>query len=105
MTVGALAPVLGVTPQAAGKVTTELEHQGLAQRGVDPRDARARPLHLTERGRLMADAMARAEAAAVERWRSAAGDDDLEAAARALRAYLDSTHVPQAPKVRRLRFS
>jgi DNA-binding MarR family transcriptional regulator len=105
MTAGALAAVLGVTPQAAGKVTTELEHQGLVERGVDPQDARARPLNLTDRGRLMAEAMAGAEAAAVERWRSAAGREDLEATTRALRAYLDSTPVPQAPRVRRLRFS
>lgn len=105
MTAGALAVGLGVTPQAAGKVSAELESQGLALRGSDPRDARARPLTLTAEGLRMADAMQQAESAAVERWRSAADPDDLEALVRALRAYLDSTTPPRAPQARRIRFT
>jgi DNA-binding MarR family transcriptional regulator len=46
-----------VTAQAAGKVSGELEKQGLGLRGTDPRDARARPLTLTAEGRRMAETM------------------------------------------------
>jgi DNA-binding MarR family transcriptional regulator len=105
MTAGALAAVLGVTPQGAGKISAELEQQGLAVRGSDPRDARARPLTLTAEGRRMASAMREAEAAAMERWRKAADPDDIEALVRALQAYLASTDPPRTSTPRRIRFT
>jgi DNA-binding MarR family transcriptional regulator len=105
LTAGALATALGVTPQAAGKVSGELAQQGLVARGSDPRDARARPLTLTDAGRRMAALMREAEAAAVQRWRQAAEPDDLEAVVRALRAYLASTEPARSSTPRRIRFS
>ena len=105
MTPGALAAALGVTAQAAGKVSGELEKQGLALRGTDPRDARARPLTLTAEGRRMAETMREAESAAVEGWRRIADPDDLDALVRALRAYLESTSQPRVSHARRIRLS
>src|SRR3954453_14684021 len=66
MTPGALAGALGVTAQAGGKVSNELEKQGLALRGTAPRDARARPLTLTAEGRRMAETMREAESIAID---------------------------------------
>ncbi len=105
MTPGALGAELGVTAQAAGKVSGELEKQGLALRGTDPRDARARPLTLTAEGRRMAETMREAESAAVEGWRRIADPDDLDALVRALRAYLESTSQPRVSYARRIRLS
>src|SRR3954447_11769246 len=105
MTPGALAAALGVTAQAAGKVSGELEKQGLALRGTDPRDARARPLTLTAEGRRMVETMRRSESAAIDAWRRIADPDDLEALVRALRAYLESTDPPRAAPPRRIRFT
>ena len=105
MTPGLLASALGVTAQAAGKISGELEKLGLVVRGTDPRDARARPLTLTAEGRRMVDVMREAESAALAGWRRIADPDDLEALVRALRAYLESTEQPRAPHTRRIRFS
>jgi|SRR3954447_14131436 DNA-binding MarR family transcriptional regulator len=105
MTPGALAVALGVTAQAAGKVSGELEKQGLALRGTDPRDARARPLTLTAEGRRMAETMREAESTAIEGWRAIADPDDLEALVRALRAYLESTDRPRVSQARRIRLT
>jgi DNA-binding MarR family transcriptional regulator len=104
-TARALAGALGVTPQAAGKVTSELEGLGLAVRGQDPRDARVRPLTLTELGRRAADAMHDAEEASIRRWREAADGGDLDATVRALRAYLAATEPPRTGHARRMRFT
>jgi DNA-binding MarR family transcriptional regulator len=105
MTPGALAAALGVTAQAAGKVSGELERQGLALRGTDPRDARARPLTLTAEGRRMAETMREAESAAIEGWRKIAAPDDLDALVRALHAYLESSAPPRVSHGRRIRLS
>jgi DNA-binding MarR family transcriptional regulator len=101
----ALATSLGVTPQAAGRVTADLEQRGLVERGVDPRDARARPFTLTVAGRRLADALNRAEVAVVEHWASASPAADLSATARALRAYLDASAPPPPRQQRRMRFT
>ena len=105
LTPTALAAALGVTAQAAGKVSGELEKQGLALRGTDPRDARARPLTLTAEGRRMAETMREAESASIEAWRRMADPDDLEALVRALRAYLESSAPPRVSQGRRIRLS
>jgi len=100
-----LATALGVTPQAAGRVTADLEQRGLVQRGVDSRDARVRPLTLTASGRRLAETLRRAEVTAVELWASAASPADLAATARALQAYLDVSTPPPARQQRRMRFT
>ncbi len=101
----AVATSLGITPQAAGRVTADLERQGLVERGVDTRDGRARPLTLTDAGRRLAEALHRAEVAAVEQWASAAPPADLTATARALQAYLDVSTPPPPRQQRRMRFT
>ncbi len=105
LTARALGTALGITPQAAGRISADLEEQGLAERRRDPRDARARPLALTSAGEHIAAAMRSAEDRATEQWRAAAGAADSAATARALRAYLVATEPPRTPQPRRMRFS
>jgi DNA-binding MarR family transcriptional regulator len=105
LTARALADLLGVTAQGAGKVTGDLERRGLLSRSTDPRDARARPLVLTAEGRRAAAAMQAAEQRTVGAWQDAASAADLEATARALGAYLAATEPAQAAPARRMRFT
>jgi DNA-binding MarR family transcriptional regulator len=100
-----LATSLGVTPQAAGRVTADLEQRGLVERGVDSTDARARPLSLTREGRRLAEALHRAEVSAVQQWASASPPADLTTTARALQAYLDASAPPPPRQQRRMRFT
>ncbi len=51
MTVSDLSALLGVTKQGAAQIVNDMQSRGLVRRGQDPRDARARPVELTERGR------------------------------------------------------
>jgi DNA-binding MarR family transcriptional regulator len=105
MTARELAQALGITPQAASKVTAELESRGLAVRGHDPHDARARPLALTDEGRRAAETMRRAEARTIQLWQEATSPDDLNITARTLQAYLSATEPPRAAQTRRMRFT
>ena len=104
-TARSLAGSLGITPQAAGRISADLERRGLVTRGHDPRDARARPLTLTADGLRAAQVMRTAEQRAVQLWQAASGTADLAATARALRAYLDATAVAPQPAPPRIRFS
>lgn len=45
-----LAYVIGVRPQSLGEVLSKLEDAGLVRREVDPNDARARLVHITDAG-------------------------------------------------------
>ena len=105
LTARALATALGVTPQAAGRISSDLEQQGLVERGRDPRDARARPLRLTDAGRGVATTMRTAEERAVEQWREAAGAANVATTARALQAYLLASEPARLPQARRMRFT
>jgi DNA-binding MarR family transcriptional regulator len=51
MTVSDLAARLGITKQGAAQIIDDMQSRGMVQRGHDPRDARARPVELTDRGR------------------------------------------------------
>src|SRR5688572_8928234 len=104
-TLGELAHLLGVTQQAASRLTHDLEARGLVIRGTDPSDARIRPLELTTAGRAAGQAMRAAEHAAMAAWREIAGAEDLAATARALAAYLKATEPTRQPATRRIRFS
>ena len=105
LTARALGDVLGVTSQGAGKITGDLERRGLLLRGTDPRDARARPLALTDEGRRAAGALQAAEQRSVQAWQEAASAADLEATTRALAAYLTATEPAQPVPARRMRFT
>lgn len=67
LAVGELARRMGVSQQAASKVTAELESLGYLERSADPGDRRVRRVGLSERGRKAIDdtRAARAEVADV----------------------------------------
>lgn len=66
LSISALADRMGVTQQAASKTVVDLERRGLLVRRPSPDDARAKLLHLTERGAAAVDA-ARRQRAQVDR--------------------------------------
>jgi DNA-binding MarR family transcriptional regulator len=55
-----LAARAGMTAQSMGALVDELESRGYVERTPDPNDRRAKPIHLTERGRASAKAAERA---------------------------------------------
>ncbi|MGW7684409.1 MarR family winged helix-turn-helix transcriptional regulator [Kribbella sp. NPDC054772] len=57
MTISGLAERLEITKQGASQIVDDMERRGYVERRPDPSDARARLLHLTDRGR---DALAAA---------------------------------------------
>lgn len=63
-----LAEHLGITKQAASQLVAHLVDSGYVVRRDDPRDARARLLVLTERGRACTAAAEEAAAETVEAW-------------------------------------
>ena len=77
-TVGQVAAHLGVTKQAASQLVEELEQKGSVRRGPHPRDARARLVTLTERGRACTRAANRAAARAIAAWSEVLGADEIE---------------------------
>jgi DNA-binding MarR family transcriptional regulator len=60
---------LGITKQAASQLVEHLVQRGYVTREADPRDARARLLVLTDRGRACTAAAEDAAAETVDRWR------------------------------------
>ncbi|MGV9678855.1 MarR family winged helix-turn-helix transcriptional regulator [Nocardia sp. NPDC003482] len=72
-TVGELAAHLGVTKQAASQLVEELVNKGYAQRNPHPRDARARLITLTDRGRAVTRAADAALAAFNRTWAETLG--------------------------------
>jgi DNA-binding MarR family transcriptional regulator len=70
-----VATHLGITKQSASEVVAILVERGYVTRGPDPRDARARLLSLTARGRACTDAAEAAAADAVAGWRARLGDE------------------------------
>jgi DNA-binding MarR family transcriptional regulator len=78
-----VAEHLGITKQAAGQLVEYLVDHGYVMRRPDERDARARLLLLTERGRACTRAAEAAAAETVDGWRSQlspAGFGQLQAA-------------------------
>lgn len=51
LTVSELAERLEISKQGAGQIVDDMERRGYVERRPDPRDGRARTLHLSERGR------------------------------------------------------
>jgi DNA-binding MarR family transcriptional regulator len=82
-----VAAHLGVTKQSAAELVATLVERGYVTRGADPRDARARLLTLTARGRACTAAAEAAAAEAVTAWRERLGPErlaDLQSALDAL---------------------
>lgn len=50
LTVSELAERLAISKQGAGQIVDDMERRGYVERHPDPRDGRARLLHLSERG-------------------------------------------------------
>ena len=65
-----IAEHLGITKQAASQLVEQLVARGYVVRRQDPRDARARLLVLTERGRACTVAAEEAAAEVIEGWRA-----------------------------------
>jgi DNA-binding MarR family transcriptional regulator len=74
-TTGDVAEHLGVTKQAAAQLIDHLVDHGYVERVRDPRDARARLLLLTDRGRACTVAAEAAAREAVEEWRVELGGE------------------------------
>lgn len=68
-----VAEHLGITKQAASQLVEHLVQHGYVTREADPRDARARLLALTDRGRACTAAAEQAAAETVELWRRRLG--------------------------------
>lgn len=72
-TIGEIAEHLGVTKQAASQLVDELVTKGYADRNPHPRDARARLITLTDRGRACTRAADAALAEFAQRWTDTLG--------------------------------
>ena len=72
-----VAEHLGITKQATGQLVDYLVDHGYVMRRPDERDARARLLLLTERGRACTVAAEDAAAETVDGWRSQLGPSDF----------------------------
>ncbi|MFC1416561.1 MarR family winged helix-turn-helix transcriptional regulator [Streptacidiphilus cavernicola] len=83
-TTGALAEHLGVSKQAASQLVEELIGKGYVERRPHPRDARARLIVLTERGRACTRAADAAAADAVRPWIDALGEERFQSLVRDL---------------------
>jgi DNA-binding MarR family transcriptional regulator len=102
-TVGELAAHLGVTQQAASKSVVDLERIGVVERRADTVDSRMRRVLLTEHGRALLDAGRRERRALEKRVRDISGQEDVDAAKRALAALLAVTGGSAAVARRRAR--
>jgi DNA-binding MarR family transcriptional regulator len=74
-----VATHLGISKQAASQLVEQLVARGYVVRRDDPRDARARLLELTARGRACTAAAEEAAAEVVESWREQVPPDSFEA--------------------------
>ena len=72
-----VAEHLGITKQAAGQLVEYLVDHGYVMRRPDERDARARRLLLTERGRACTVAAEAAATETVDGWRSQLGPSEF----------------------------
>ncbi|HZX03035.1 MarR family winged helix-turn-helix transcriptional regulator [Kribbella sp.] len=77
-TISRLAERLEITKQGAGQIADDLERRGYVERRPDPSDARARLLHLTDRGRTALSAARRFHHDYERRLRKRLGDDAID---------------------------
>ena len=89
-TVSRLAQLLGVSKQAASRLTEDMVSRGLLSRGGDPNDRRRTPLQLTELGeRVRARALAESDAMELE-LRRRFGDSTIEQFRTVLTEFVES---------------
>jgi DNA-binding MarR family transcriptional regulator len=81
-----VAKHLGVSKQAAGQLVEYLVDHGYVERTLDPRDARARLLALTDRGWACTAAAEASAAESVDRWRTQMDPSEFVSLQRALRS-------------------
>jgi DNA-binding MarR family transcriptional regulator len=101
--VGEIAANLGVTSQAVSKSVKELEALGYVGRAPHPDDARVRQIALTDKGQAAIQATRDVRATLNEELETALGGEAFAAAARTLRAALDSRGGMPAVAGRRVR--
>ena len=101
--VGEVAENLGVTSQAISKAARELEALDYVERTPSPHDARVRLLALSDRGRATVEASRAARAALNAELVATLGTAQVEAAAKTMRAALESRNAMQAVTSRRVR--
>lgn len=77
-TISRLAERLEITKQGAGQIADDLERRGYVERRPDPSDARARLLHLTDRGRAALSAARRFHRDYERRLRQRLGDAAID---------------------------
>lgn len=101
--VGELAARLGVTQQAASKVTAELERLGYVQRITDPGDQRFRRVELTDRAWGAIEAARRARRRLDDRLREQLGERRWSSLIRTLQVVADHTGARDSLQRRTLR--
>lgn len=79
-----LAAATSLTKQSVGFLVDQLESAGYVKRQPAPRDARARLVTITPRGRRLVEEGARVGAEVEREWAEVLGDDELERVRRAL---------------------
>ncbi|MGZ0152176.1 MarR family winged helix-turn-helix transcriptional regulator [Kribbella sp. WER1] len=78
-TITRLAERLEITKQGAGQIADDMVRRGYVERRPDPTDARARLLHLTDRGHATLSAARRFHRDYERRLRKRLGDDAVDA--------------------------
>src|SRR5215218_6641081 len=78
-TITGLADRLDITKQGASQIIDDMERRGYVERRPDPSDARARLLHLTERGETALAAARKFHQAYERRLRKRFGDEAIDA--------------------------
>jgi DNA-binding MarR family transcriptional regulator len=78
-TISRLAERLEITKQGAGQIADDMARRGYVERRPDPSDARARLLHLTDRGRAALSAARRFHTSYERRLRKRLGDEAVDA--------------------------
>ncbi|MEV4265864.1 MarR family transcriptional regulator [Kribbella sp. NPDC049584] len=77
-TISGLAERLEITKQGAGQIVDDMERRGYVERRPDPSDARAKLLHLTERGEAALSTARKFHQAYERRLRKRFGDEAID---------------------------
>ena len=77
-TISGLAERLEITKQGAGQIVDDMERRGYVERRPDPSDARAKLLHLTERGEAALSAARKFHQTYERRLRKRFGDEAID---------------------------